>query len=88
MAQARQTRAGRRLKTRREFQQLGVEMVERVARVIQWTPRCVRISRIVQGAPHPPCDVEAARHAQHAERVEPVGVLQRFRFERGRRDGG
>ncbi|MNH31342.1 hypothetical protein D3C79_916970 [compost metagenome] len=47
-----------------------------------------RIGGIVQRAAHTPADVETARHANHADGVQTVGILDDFRLQGFRRNGG
>ncbi len=68
--------------------QLHLEMVQREAPVVMVAARRQRIGRIVERGAEPAGDVEAARDADRADRIEAVGVLQDAGVERLRRDAG
>ena len=79
---------GFRLKAIGEFEQLVFEVIDRKAPVVERAVFCQRIDRIVEGRTHAPGDVEAAGRPHHADRIEPVGILedlclQRFRHKIG-----
>ncbi|CAI8698089.1 hypothetical protein EMIT0111MI5_80130 [Burkholderia sp. IT-111MI5] len=88
MADVRQPGTGRSLKTRRQLQQFRAKVIDRESRVVELACRGVRIGRVIQRAAHPAGDIEAPCDTQHADRIEPVGILQRFCFQRHRRNTG
>lgn len=61
-------------------------MVECVAPIVAGTATGLRISDVVEGASETACNVEAARHADHPDGVQAVGILEDLRFERFGRD--
>ncbi|MNV73941.1 hypothetical protein D3C71_1671180 [compost metagenome] len=63
------------------MQQLGLEVIETKTLVVVVPCAGQGVRGIVKRAAHAPGDVKRARHAEHAEGVEAVGVLKDFRFQ-------
>ena len=71
-----------------ELQQLGREVVDCIRPVVERAMLGAGISGMIEPGAHAAGDIEAARHAHHADRIQPVGILQHLRFQRFRLDIG
>jgi hypothetical protein len=80
--------AGSGLEAIGQLEQLRREMVERPGLVVECSMLSMRVGRIVERGVQAAGDVEAAGGADHADGIEPVRILQDFRFERFRWDVG
>ncbi|SCM75503.1 hypothetical protein KL86PLE_20171 [uncultured Pleomorphomonas sp.] len=81
-----QPAAGRRLEAFAELEQLGYEVIEREAAVVERPLFGRGVAGVVKMVVQPAGDVEAAGRADHADGVEPIGVLQDAGFQRDRLD--
>lgn len=65
-----------------QFEQLGFEVIQAETFVVVLTMFGTRVGGIIQRAAHAAADIEAARHADQANGVETIGVLQDPRLQR------
>lgn len=88
MALRRHSAAGLCLEAIGQLEELGGKMIDGEPRIFERAALSRRIADIVEHGIHSPGDIKAARRADGADGVKPVGVLQDFRFERFRRQIG
>lgn len=65
-----------------QFEQLGFEVIQAETLVVILTMFGPRVGGVVQRAAHAAADIEAARHADQADGVEAIGILQDLRLQR------